>query len=76
MTQYKVTFTDEEWAEILKDFGHLFNELPEHARTESNIIRAIRGLPPLIRGGERPGGFEAGNQHSPRAKKARKKAAR
>ncbi len=72
MTQYKVTFTDDEWAEILKDFGHLINDLPEHARTDSNIIRAIRGLPPLVRGCERPAVFEAGNQHSPRAKKRKR----
>lgn len=73
MIQRKASFTNEEWAMIVARSGlpttYINSVGQEKATTESDYIRAALGLDRAGRGGVRPGGFEPGNQHSPRAQK-------
>lgn len=45
---------------------------PADPDSPANRIRQALGWPTALRGGIRPGGFEPGNRHNPRATKARK----
>jgi hypothetical protein len=72
--QRKASFTDSEWADIITRAA-----LPGSA-SDSNIIRAALGLPPLVRGGSVKGreikvsrkGLRAMRANAAKAREARK----
>lgn len=70
-TQYKVSFSDDEWAAIVVKAVRLMVDAPASQHTPSNMIRIAVGLSPIFYGGDRKSaGIKRGKKRKQGTKKA------